>query len=181
MTAVDDQPALGPPPGEADGTIVAFEDPSCHRCRVFAEDTVPEIRSNLVEPGKATFVSRPYPVVYDWGEPASKALLATFERDADAFWSLEAHYYGDQGSFSTGNVLDRTREFLAAETSVEGPAVVEAVEAGEVDDAVQTNLDAGEEAGAKVTPSVFLFRDGEFRTKASGSVSYDAIESALGL
>lgn len=181
LAGIDEQPTLGPPQGDAEATIVAFEDPSCSRCRTFAQGTVPEIRSNLVEPGTATFVSRPYPVVYDWGEPAAKALFATFERETDAFWSLQEHFYAEQGSFSTGNVLDRTREFLADETAVDGSAVVEAVENGESDDAVQANLDAGEEAGATVTPSVFLFRDGEFRTKAQGSVSYDAIESALGV
>ncbi|PSP78209.1 disulfide bond formation protein DsbA [Halobacteriales archaeon QS_1_68_20] len=181
MRGVDDQPALGPPPGDAEATIVAFEDPSCHRCRAFALETVPKIESNLVEPGTATYVYRWYPVVYEWGKPATKSLAATFERDADAFWALQEHYYRTQSEFSTGNVLDRTRAFLDAETAVDGTEVVDAVEAGEADDAVQRNLDAGEAADANTTPSVYLFKEGEFRTKASGSVSYDAIESALGL
>ncbi len=181
MRDVEDQPALGPPPGDAEATIVAFEDPSCHRCRVFALETVPKIESNLVDPGTATYVYRWYPVVYEWGKPATKSLAATFEREADAFWALQEHYYRTQDEFSTGNVLDRTRTFLDEETAVDGAAVVDAVEAGEVDEAVQRNLDAGEAADATTTPSVYLFEDGEFRTKASGSVSYDAIESALDL
>jgi protein-disulfide isomerase len=181
LRAVDEQPALGPPPGEATATIVAFEDPSCQRCRAFERETVPRIREELVEPGTATFVFRGYPVVYDWGEPAATALEAAYARDSDAHWALADHYYAEQPSFDAGNVLDRTASFLDGETDLDGSAVVEAVEAGAPDDVVQTDLDAGEAADATVTPTVFLFRDGEYRTTASGSISYDAVESALGL
>jgi protein-disulfide isomerase len=179
---IDDQPALGPEPGEATGTIVAFEDPSCTRCRAFEQETVPKIRSDLVEPGKATFVLRGYPVVYPWGEPASHALEATFARDEDAHWALVDHYFDTQDEFSTDNVLDRTEQFLAGETDVDAAAVVADADAKAYDDQVQADLDAGDAGGADgVTPTVLLFRDGEFRTKARGSVSYSVVESALGL
>jgi protein-disulfide isomerase len=82
---LDAQPFLGPPPGDATATVVAFEDPSCPRCATFEQNTVPKIRSELVAPGDATFVVRTIPVVYPWGEPAIHALEATFARDADAF------------------------------------------------------------------------------------------------
>jgi hypothetical protein len=31
------------------------------------------------------------------------------------------------------------------------------------------------------TPTLFMFRDGEYRTEASGSVSYDLVTNALNL
>lgn len=182
MDAVDEQPFLGPEPGAARGTIVAFEDPSCPRCAAFERETVPKIRSELVEPGDATFVFRGYPVVYPWGEPAAKALEATFARDEDAHWSLLDYYLQYQDQFSADGVLDATADFLAGETSVDGTAVATAVRDGAYDGQVRTDLDAGEAAGVGgVTPTVFLFRDGEFRTKARGSVSYSVVESALGI
>lgn len=184
-TSLDSQPRLGPSPGEATGTIVAFEDPSCPRCRAFEQTVVPEIRSNLTDSGAATYVVRPYPVIYDWGEPAVRALEATHDRDAEAFWQLFDHYFDAQDAFKDAGadeVYPRTEAFLADSTDLDAAAVVEAAENGAVESDVQTNLDAGEAAAVgRTTPHVFLFRDGRFRTRASGSISYSVIESALEL
>ena len=180
-TALDSQPTLGPAPGDAPGLIVAFEDPSCTRCRAFDRNVFPEIRSNLVETGAATFVFRGYPVVYEWGNPASHALEATFARDADAFWALLGHYFDEQDAFDTGNVLDRTGTFLSAETDVDAAEVVADAESGAYDDAVSMDVDAAEAAEVSGTPTVFLFRDGEYRTRVTGSVSFDLVRQSLGL
>jgi len=172
-------PRQGPLDGHA---ILAFEDPSCLRCRAFHEDVVPDIRSNIVEPGAGAYIVRTYPVVYPWGEPATQALASTFARDGDAFWALLAHYFDRQDQFTTDNVLDRTEAFLDSETGLDAAAVVEDAEARAHDDAVQANVDAAEAAGlGQTTPVVLLFRDGQYVTSANGSVSYDLIAEALGI
>ncbi|MWG34565.1 DsbA family protein [Halomarina oriensis] len=178
---IDGQPTLGPAAGTAEATLVAFEDPSCPRCAAFHRDTVPRIRSELVDTGRATYVVRPYPIVYAWGEPATRALWATYERDAEAFWSLLDHYFTEQGSFDESNVVDRTRSWLDAETSVDVDAVVNAAEADGFPAPVQSNLDIGEAEGINGTPTVVMFRDGQYQSRATGSVSYDLITSALNL
>jgi protein-disulfide isomerase len=178
---LDAQPRLGPDPGEATGTIVAFEDPSCPRCATFEAVTVPKIKSELVAPGDAAYVVRTVPLVYPWGEPAIGALEATYARDADAFWTLFGHYFDEQDAFDTGNVLDRTAEFLSAETDVDAAAVVADAESGAYDDAVGIDLDAAESADVSGTPTVFLFRDGEYRTRVTGSVSFELVAQSLGL
>ena len=176
------QPVLGPDPVEAEAVIVAFEDPSCPRCAAFETQTVPKIESELVASGRASFVFRGYPVIYPWGKPATQALESTFARDADAHWALADHYFAEQSSFDESNVLDRTEAFLGKETDVDAGAVVADAEAEEHDAAVQSDLSAGMEAGAgRTTPTVFLFADGEYRTKAAGSVSYSVVKNALGL
>lgn len=179
--AIAAQPRLGPELDDAPAVLVAFEDPSCPRCAAFERSTVPRLREH-VDAGELAYVFRVYPVVYPWGEPAVQALEATFARDADAFWALSSHYFEEQSAFSVDNVSDRTREFLARETDLDAEAVVADAESNEYDDAVQTDLDAGEAAGAgRTTPHLFMFRDGEYRTKAAGSVSYDLVASALEL
>lgn len=181
---LDTQPVRGPDPGEATATIIAFEDPSCSRCRTFEQNTVPKIESELVDSGTAAYVFRGYPVVYPWGEPASQALESTFARDASAFWALKDRYYAEQSTFRDAGpdgVLALTRDYLASQTDVDADAVVADAEAKAHDDAVQADLAAGEAAGASVTPSVFLFRDGRFVTKAQGSVGFPVIKNALGL
>jgi protein-disulfide isomerase len=175
------QPRLGPAPADAPAVLVAFEDPSCSRCAAFERETLPRLREH-VDAGELAYAFRVYPVVYDWGEPAVQALEATFARDAAAFWALAGHYFETQSAFSTDNVLDRTRRFLAAETAVDADAVVADAGSGAYDDAVRADLDAGEAAGAgRTTPHLFMFRDGTYRTKAAGSVSYDLLASALEL
>jgi protein-disulfide isomerase len=179
-TDLDAQPSLGS--ADATATVVAFEDPSCPRCRTFEQTTAERIKSELVPAGEARFVARTYPVVYEWGGPAVGALEATFARSPDAFWALFAHYFAEQGSFTTDNVLGRTEEWLAGNTDLDAAAVVADAESGAFDDAVQTDLDAGEAASVgRTTPTVFLFRDGRYVTRASGSVSFDLITSALEL
>jgi len=184
--SIDDHPAAAgladlPRRGELGGHVVlAFEDPSCSRCAAFHRNTLPEIRSNVVEPGLGAYVARTYPVVYPWGEPATQALASTDARDRSAFWSLFSHYFAQQSQFSTDTVYDRTETFLSAETDLDGTAVVDDAREEVHDDAVQANIDAAENAGlGQTTPVVLLFRDGEFVTKANGSVSYDLIAEAL--
>lgn len=180
-TDVEAQPSLGPNPLEATATIVAFEDPSCARCRAFEQNVVPELQSDI-DAGTLSLVSRTYPVVYPWGKPAVQALEATYNRDKGVFWGLFNHYFDEQDRFSTDNVLNRTRTWLSSNTDLDADAVVSDAEAKTFDSDVQADLTAGDNAGADgVTPSLFLFRDGTYRTKAQGSVSYDVLAGALGL
>lgn len=185
LASIGSQPYHGPPPGGAAGLIVAYEDPSCPRCAAFERQVVPEIISKLTDPGKATFVFRGYPVVYDWGEPATHALEAVYAADEALVWDLATHYFENQDTFSgkpAETVFSKTETLLAGETDLDAAAVVASARNGETDAAVQTDLDAGMAAGAgRSTPHIFLFRDGEYQTKAVGSVSYSVIESALGV
>lgn len=174
-----DQPSLGE--ADAPATVVAFEDPSCPTCRKFERGAGARLREEPVADGRLGFVVRTYPIIYPWGEPATRALEATFARDADAFWGLFDHYFAEQSAFDGENVLGRTRDWLADNTDLDSDAVVADAEAGSYDDAVQADLDAGDASGVDRTPTLFLFRDGTYRTRASGNVSYETITSALEL
>lgn len=173
------QPVEGTDPAEADVVIVAFSDPSCPFCKRFAEDTLPTIRSNLLEQGSTAFVYRSLGMVKAWGTPAAKALEATHERSETAHWTLKAHYYDEQDAFSTENVLAKTKTFLDAETDVDGGDVVAAVEAGAADDAFHLDETSASAAGVTGTPTFFLFRDGRSLTKIVGAVGYDVFATAL--
>lgn len=176
-----DQPVLGPNPTSASAVIISFSDPSCPNCRRFETNTVPEIESKLAEPGKASYVHRNMPIIYPWGKPATQALEATFAHDTDAFWALKDHYFAEQGSFDTDNVLSKTKSFLAENTDVDAATVVSEAQAKQYDNAVQADLTAGQEAGVGATPTTFLFKDGEHVTTVNGPKSFTVIEEALGV
>ncbi|WP_313691468.1 DsbA family protein [Halorarum halobium] len=160
---------------------MAFEDPSCPTCRRFERQTGSRLRDGPLADGRLRFVVRTYPIIYPWGEPATQALEATYAREADAFWGLFDHYFARQDDFDGDNVLDRTRDWLDANTDLDADAVVADAEAEAYDDAVQADLDAGEAAGADRTPTLYMFRDGTYHTVASGVVSYDTVAAALEL
>jgi len=176
-TGINDQPTLGD--RSRQGVIVAFEDPSCPSCRRFNQNTFPQIESELLAPGDVAYVFRGYPVVYEWGGPATRALEATFARDPAAVWDLKAHYFDQQGQFSTDNVLDRTRSYLDDATDVDGSAVVTEASEDTTAEAVQADYDAGRAAGASGTPTFYLFRDGEYQTTVSGAQDFTVFENVL--
>lgn len=176
-TGINDQPTLGDRGWQ--GVIVAFEDPSCPTCRRFNQNTLPQIRSDLVATGDVAYVLRGYPVVYEWGGPATQALEATFDRDPRAMWDLKDRYFDTQDSFSTDTVRQRTRQFLNGNTDVDGDAVVADVESDAYAEAVQTDFDAGQAAGASGTPTFYLFRDGEYQTTVSGAQDFTVFENVL--
>lgn len=180
-TALETEPTLGPPPGDAEGTIIAFEDPSCPSCARFERDTFPKLESELVDPGTVTFVQRTIPIIREWSEPASLALEATYARDESAFWALSAFYYRSQSELGSRNVREMTSEFLTEETSVDGAAVADDIDGETHRDDVDADLQASRDAGVNGTPTFFLFRDGSFVTELAGPQSYGVFENSLGV
>lgn len=179
---LEEWPRLGQDPFDASATLIVLDDPSCPRCAAFHEDTISELESNYVESGELTVVNRPYPVVYEWGEPAAHALEATTDRDEDAYWGLLGHYFDEQGSFDVDNVFDRTETWLDENTDLDAQAVVEDARDEEFADRIDATLSAGDAADAgEVTPSTFAFQDGDLQTSLNGSVSLITIETVLGL
>lgn len=181
LAAVADQPTDGPPPGEAPGLIVGFEDPSCPSCRRFEREVYPELDSRLLDPGRATFVYRGIPVIAPWGEPASYALEATFARDGPAFWRLKAYYFDDQRSFDADTVLDRTEAYLASETDLDAAAVVRDARQRSHEPAVQADLEAARGSGVRGTPTFVLFSDGAHETSIAGPQSVAVFRRVLGV
>jgi protein-disulfide isomerase len=144
-------------------------------------NTLPDLRANLITPGKVTFVYRNYPVIYPWGKPATQALESAYAADENAFWALKNHFYAEQSSFETNTILQQTESFLAGETDVDAAAVVADARSQDHDAAVQSDIDAAKAAGAgSQTPIFYLFRDGVFQTQISGPQGYDVFAAAMG-
>lgn len=175
-------PTRGPDPFEASAALVVLDDPSCNRCAAFHQGAISELTANYVEAGELSITIRPYPVVYPWGEPAAQALEATMDRDEAVYWDLLDHYFAEQSSFNTDNVLDETETWLSENSELDAAAVVEDVRADAFADRIDATLSAAEEAGAgRTTPATFAFVDGEFETLLNGSQSTETVETVLGL
>jgi protein-disulfide isomerase len=175
------EPTLGPVPAETSALIVEFQDLSCPYCAAFDAQTFPTLYSNLIQPGKATFVTREFPHVKPWTFPAVQALESTYARDEEAYWALKSHYYANQDGYTEDNVLERTRHYLATDSPVDADAVIRDVRAEAYSEAVERDLRVKEAAGVAVTPTFFLFRDGAYVTTVTGNQPYSVFENALDL
>jgi protein-disulfide isomerase len=173
------QPTYGPSASNAEGTIVAFEDPSSPACARFERDVFPKIKERLLDAGTVSFVFRNVPMARPWGDAACLALEATYARDEDAFRALTDQYFQSQSRFDDENVLDETRRFLAEETEVDASEVISDVEEEAHRDAIDIDMRASQDAGVEETPTFYLFRDGEFVTELVGEQSVETFESAL--
>ena len=180
-TALSAQSTLGPEPGTAEGTIVGFEDPSCHACARFEADVFPRIEREMVDPGRVSFVYRPIPIVYEWAGAAVLAMESAQSRQTETFWGLKEFYYRNQRGISTDNVRDVTREYVNAETALNAGAVMNDVANRAHRDEVETNLDAAEKADVGGTPTFFLFNEGTFKTELVGPQDYSVFANALGV
>lgn len=178
---LDSQPTLGAVPGDGDGTVVAFEDPSCPTCARFETSTFPKLKTELLDSEQASFVFRGIPVIYEWGKPATMALEATYDRSEAAFWALKDHYYRQQDAFDTENTFELTEQFLAENTDVDAAAVVEDAEANAFQDAVDLDLSVADELGVSGTPTFYVFDSGTFSTKVTGAVGYESLKGAMGI
>jgi protein-disulfide isomerase len=178
---VGGQPTLGATPGEGEGTIIAFEDPSCPTCARFETDTFPRLKSELLDTERASFVFRGIPIIYEWGKPATMALEATYDRSESAFWALKNHYYTAQDGFDTDNVRSKTESFLDENTDVDATGVVDDAEAQASQDAVDADLAVADELGVNGTPTFYVFDSGTFSTDITGAIGYDSLEGAMGI
>lgn len=179
--ALGEQPTLGPTPGTGDGTIIAFEDPSCPSCGRFEQTTFPELKSKLIDPGTVSFVFRAVPIVQPWGEPATLALEAVQARDEAAFWELKQYYYRNLTEIDGDNVYQTTRSFLANQTTLDADAVIQDTRQETYREDVDTNLQAADRAGVRGTPTFFLFKSGSFVTSLVGAQSYSVFANSLGV
>ena len=110
MAFAADMPARGNP--DAPVTIFEFSDFQCPYCaRVVT--TVEQILANHPDDVKFVFLHYPLPN-HPWAKPAAIASICAAEQDESAFWTLHDHYFSNQQGLNTGNLLARSREFLAA-------------------------------------------------------------------
>ncbi|MEL6616653.1 MAG: thioredoxin domain-containing protein, partial [Bacteroidota bacterium] len=142
-------------PEDAPVTIVEFSDFQCSFCGRAAE-TVRTILSQYPEDVKLVYAHFPLSN-HPWATPAAIASTCAAQQDLDAFWMLHDLYFAEQRSFSTANVMARSRDALA-NTGIdmatwdtcatdESSTVYQGVA-----QSVQTQMALGEEYGVRGTP-----------------------------
>ena len=172
-------PTLGPDPDAAEATVVAFEDPSCGSCSVFADRTFPRLRA-LAEEGRLSYRWCGLPWVEPWSEPAVQALFEVHGRDPAAFWELKSRYYAAQDRLENGTIYGYTTEALS-QIGIDPDPIDSAMAERTHTGRVERHEKLAEDSEIEQVPSFALFADGEFVSTVVGAQAYDVFEGALEL
>jgi protein-disulfide isomerase len=168
------EPLAPPTRGDGDVTLTVYADFACPACRTFHDDFLPPLETDYIEPGIVTYEHRDFPLEMHAPRSfdAANAARAVQDRAGDeTFFAYVDSLFGNQRRLSPD-----VYESLASDVDVDGERVRSAVEDRIYRRTVSRDLDAGEEAGVRGTPTVFV--DGEAPAELSLQAIRDAIEAA---
>ena len=169
-------PETLPPPtrGDGDVTMTVYADFACPACRTFHDDFVPPLESEYIDPGIVTYEHRDFPLEmhaprsFDAANAARAVQNAT---DDETFFAYVDSLFGNQRRLSAD-----VYQSLAGEVDADGEQVRAAAEDRIYRRTVSRDLDAGDEAGVRGTPTVFV--DGQAPAELSLEAIREAIETA---
>jgi len=168
-------PETLPPPtrGGGDVTLTVYADFACPACRTFHDDFVPSLEEDYIEPGIATYEHRDFPLEMHAPRAFDAANAARAVQDAtddETFFAYVDSLFANQNRLSPD-----VYQSLAGEVDVDGEDVRSAASERIYRKTVTRDLDMGNEAGVRGTPSVFV--DGQ-SVELSLEAIRDAIEAA---
>ncbi len=167
-------PTRGNP--DAPVTIVEWSDFQCPYCSKGA-DTVEKILEKY--PNDVKFVFQHFPLgFHPWAKPAAIAADCAGKQDPEAFWSLHDKYFEDQKALNPGNVLAKSKEYLAA-TGVDVEKWSACAEDKESEEykamaaGVDAAMKAGQKYGVSGTPGFFV--NGQFLNGAQPLSAFEPL------
>lgn len=176
--AIAGDPIRGNP--EAPVTIVEYSDFQCPYCaRGF--ETMEEVLEKYPEDVKFVFQHFPLDSIHPWARPAAIASECAGDQKPEAFWTLHDAYFANQGALNAGNLIEKSKEFLA-EAGIDlaqwetcsSDQSSEAYQAAAA--AVQADMETGQELGVSGTPGFFV--NGEFLNGAVPLAQFEPLIQA---
>lgn len=155
VVSVDDDAFLGKK--DAPVTIIEFSDFQCPFCRNFAKDTLPQLKKEYIDTGKARFVYRDFPLSFHPGA-ISAAQGAECAREQGKFWELHDTLFAEQGKQGTGTIqftVDDIKKW-AVQSGVNATKFNQCLDSGKYKEEVEKDIADGTAAGVSGTPSTFI-------------------------
>lgn len=170
---IDDDAMLGDK--NAPVTIIEFSDFQCPFCRKFWEGTLPQIKKEYVDTGKARFVYRDFPLDFHPGaEPAAEA--AECAEEQDKFWEFHDRVFAEQAKQGQGTIqfgVDDLKKW-AKGINLNTTKFDQCLDSGKYKDEVAKDVAEGTAAGVSGTPTIFV--NGQ---KIVGAQSFAAFKAVI--
>ncbi len=172
--ATEGVPVRGNPNGKI--TIIEFSDFQCPYCSRGA-NTVEEILEKY--PNDVKFVFKHFPLgFHPWAKPAAIAANCAANQKDEAFWTLHDKFFEAQKELNPGNVMAKSKEFLAG-SGVDMEAWSKCAEDQTSDEykaaaaAVDADMAFGQKMGVSGTPGFFV--NGRFLNGAQPMTAFEPI------
>lgn len=172
---VEGEPVRGNP--DAPVTIVEYSDFQCPYC-ARGYETMEQVLEKYPDDVKFVFQHFPLTQIHPWAKPAAIATVCAANQSDEAFWTLHDAYFENQGQINQGNLMAKSKEFLADSgidlaqwETCAGDSSSEAYQAAEAK--VDADLAQGQEAGVSGTPAFFV--NGEFLNGAQPLSAFEPL------
>lgn len=172
--SIEGAPSRGNPNGKI--TIIEFSDFQCPYCSRGAK-TVEQILEKYGD--QAVVYFKHFPLgFHPWAKPAAIAANCAAEQKNDAFWTLHDKYFEEQKALNPGNILDKSKEYLAG-SGLDMDQWSECAENKESEKykataaAVDADMAFGQKMGVSGTPGFFV--NGRFLNGAQPLSAFEPI------
>lgn len=158
-------------------TIEVFSDFQCPACRAFYEQTLRPVIDNYVASGKVYLVHRDFPLeqIHKYARQAARyanaaARIGKFEKVEDALYSRQSIWSAD------GNLEPVVAGVL---TPAEMKRVHQLLQNGNLDAAIDQDIQAGRQVPVRQTPTMIVTHRGKSYPLPPGGVNYSLLRPWL--
>lgn len=139
-------------------TLIEFSDFQCPFCRKLWKETLPQIRKEYIDTGKARLVYRDFPLtqIHSGATPAAEG--AECAREQSKFWEMHDAIFEEQEKQGSGTVqftADDVKKW-AAKIGLNASKFNQCLDSGKYKAEVNKDLSDGTAAGVQGTPAVFV-------------------------
>jgi len=169
----DDDDFLGD--ANAEITIVEFSDYECPFCGRFWSQTLPSIKSNYINTGKARLVYRDFPLGSIHANAQKAAEAAECAGDQGKYFEMHDKIFQGQAALNTNNF-----KAWAADLGLDTNAFNTCLDSGAKASEVQKDLQDGSSVGIQGTPGFLIGKTGgSTAILVSGAYPYSAFEQII--
>lgn len=151
----DDDPTIGS--ADAPVTIVEFSDFQCPFCRIFWQESYPQLKQDYIDTGKARLIYRDFPLDF---HPAAHvaAVGAQCANQQGKFEEYHDTVFGEQTKQGTGTLSFGEEEIRAwaRQAGVDAVSFDACLQSDAFDDEIAQDMAAGAAAGVSGTPSFYV-------------------------
>lgn len=153
--SVDDDSYLGDL--SAPVKVIEFSDFQCPFCRTFWKDTLPSIKKDYVDTGKAMFVYRDFPLQF---HPAAMpaALAVNCAKDQNKYWELHDKIFSEQDKKGSGTIEFTKNDIKkwAKEIGLDIGEFNKCLDSEKYKAEVEKDIADGSKAGVNGTPTTYV-------------------------
>jgi len=153
--SADDDPFLGDK--NAPVTIIEFSDFQCPFCRKLYKETLPQIKKEYIDTGKAKFVYRDFPLAFHSAAmPAAQG--AECADDQGKFWEMHDKIFEEQEKQGSGTVqftADDVKKW-AGEIGLNTSEFSQCLNSEKYKSEVEKDIADGTAVGVRGTPATFI-------------------------